>query len=167
MSDDRPDDPFASPSGPNEPTSEQPFSSPSGPTQPQWSTYESAPYGTLPEGQAPYGSLPPGQPYGGPAPIQGYYQADLPLANTAFVFGLVGLIGGFFTGGCLALCGPVAWILGVQARRQLRANPHLGGYDKATAGMWMGVAASVVMALGLLVVLMIFGLFASIAGGLG
>lgn len=134
--------------------------------------YPAQPYpGQQPYGQHPYSQgQPPAYPYGQPphpgtpgygAPgggPSGYYQQELSQANTAFILGLVALIGGFVTSGCLAVCGPVAWVMGSKARKTIKADPRWSGYDKATAGMWMGIVSSVFLVLGLLVVLYFFGL---------
>ena len=135
------------------------FASPSGP-EAEPPTYE--PYSATP----PYGPAQPGPPYGPPqqpAPGYGYGHGyghaygyasapDHPQASTAFVLGLVSLIGGFFCALPL-LVGPFAWVTGARARREIdEQQGRYGGRDKATAGMVMGMVATGLVALALLVV---------------
>ena len=131
---DREDSPFTSPSGP--------AAQPSGreheaPTYQQYSpTPTPPPYG--PPQPAPYG-------YGGPM------LPDHPQAQTAFVVGLVSLVGGFVCALPLVI-GPWAWVVGARARREIDQAPgRYGGRDKATAGMVMGIIATSLLSIALLV----------------
>lgn len=51
------------------------------------------------------------------------------IALLAFIFGLCG-------------GGPVAVVLGIWGRRRVHACPARGGYGLASAGMWLGLAAT-------------------------
>jgi hypothetical protein len=92
--------------------------------------------------------------YGPPQPAYGYggpVLPDHPQANTAFVLGLVSLIGGFF---CLLPlgAGPFAWVTGARARAEIDRDQRYGGRDRATAGMVMGIIATGILALIVLLV---------------
>jgi hypothetical protein len=71
---------------------------------------------------------------------------------------VVGIIAvaGTFTCGLPILASPVAWILGVQARRQIRQAPQQwGGEGKATAGMVLGIIGTVLLVLAIIVVVVV------------
>lgn len=129
--------------GPGQPE-ENPYASPSGPEPPP--AYQ------------PYQPEPPQQPIYGP-PQPGMYAApaapsapDHPQANTAFILGLVSLVGGFFCG-LPIFVGPFAWVMGARARREIDQAPYrYGGRERATAGMIMGIVATALAALVLLVI---------------
>jgi hypothetical protein len=54
------------------------------------------------------------------------------------------------------LVSPVAWVLGAQARKQIRSAPQQwGGEGRATAGMVLGIIGTLMLAL-LIVVLVLF-----------
>ena len=94
-------------------------------------------------------TAPPGY---GPPPAYGYgypVLPDHPQASTAFVLGLVALIGGFFCALPLVV-GPFAWVTGARARREIDQDGRYGGREKATAGMVMGIIATGILALGVL-----------------
>ena len=81
-----------------------------------------------------------------------YVVPDLPKATAALVVGIVAVAGTFM---CVLpiLVSPVAWVLGAQARKQIRSAPQQwGGEGKATAGMVLGIIGTVLLAL-LIVVL--------------
>ncbi len=125
---------------------ENPFTSPEQPT------YQ--PYSPQPQyGTPQYGPPQPGYGYGYPV------LPDHPQSSTAFVLGLVSLIGGFFCGLPL-VAGPFAWVMGAKARREIDQGQQYGGRDKATAGMVMGIVATGLLALGLLVIVFAVGLVA-------
>jgi len=97
----------------------------------------------------------PGQP--GPAypPAPGYYVGfpprppDHPRSTTALVLGLVALVGGWVCGLPIVV-GPFAWVIGANARKEIDANPQAyGGRGQATAGMVMGIIATVMLILAL------------------
>ena len=138
---DREDDSFTSPSGPAAQPSGPEYVAPTGgPDQPAYQQYSPTPplYGPPPP--TAYG-------YGGPA------LPDHPQAQTAFVVGLVALAGGFACG-LPILVGPWAWVVGARARKEIDRNPgQYGGRQKATAGMVMGIIATALVALAVLVVI--------------
>jgi len=81
--------------------------------------------------------------------------ADLPKATAAMVVGIIALAGAVF---CVLpiLAAPVAWVLGAQARGQIRRAPQQwGGEGKATAGMVLGIVGTVLLLLGLVVLLIV------------
>jgi ABC-type Fe3+ transport system permease subunit len=81
-----------------------------------------------------------GQPYGGGQPPQ-----DHPRATTALVLGIVSLV-------CCNVLGIVAYIVGRNAEREIAASGgRLGGEGKAKAGKILGIVATVLLVLGLIV----------------
>jgi len=130
------DNPFISPSGPAAQDSGPDYVAPSAQQQ-EYQQYAPPPYG--PPQPAAYG-------YGGPV------LPDHPQVSTAFVLGLVSLVGGFFCG-LPIFVGPFAWITGARARKEIDQNPgQYGGREKATAGMVMGIVATALLGLVILVV---------------
>lgn len=139
------------------------------PGQPQW-------------GQPGYGAQgypPPGQPYqqgygqgygqsygqgygqGYPQPGQFPSTPSHPQANTALIWGIVALGGGFVCG-LPMLAGPYAWYLGSRVRREIdTANGQLGGRSEANAGMILGIVATVLLALGVLAFIAVFAIAAA------
>ena len=82
-----------------------------------------------------------------------------PRATAALAVGIVSLAGAVFV--LPAALGPVAWYLGISARRSIEREPHRwGGRGQATAGMVMGIIASAVLALLAIASLAFAGLFA-------
>lgn len=137
----RKDSPFTSPSGPAAQPSGPEYVAPtSQPPPPSYQQYSPQPpmYGP-PQPGVPYG-------YGGPAlPAH-------PQVGTAFVLGLVSLIGGFACGLPIVV-GPFAWSMGARVRKDIDANPgQYSGRDRATAAMVMGMIATGFLALALLIV---------------
>jgi hypothetical protein len=113
----------------------------------------------------PYGGLPPQQPgypphqwatpQPGLPPFPAYGVPDLPKATAALVVGIVSVAGGLT---CLLpiLAAPVAWVLGAQARREIRSAPQQwGGEGRATAGMVLGIVGTVLLLLGILLVVVL------------
>lgn len=100
-----------------------------------------------------YNPPPPGwAPQPGVPPFPSYVVPDLPKATTALIFGIVAVAGAFF---CVLpiLVSPVAWVLGAQARREIRSAPQQwGGEGRATAGMVLGIVGTVLLVLGLLAI---------------
>ena len=102
-----------------------------------------------------YTPPPPGwtpQPQPGAGPFPTYVVPDLPKATTSLVLGIIAVAGGFM---CFlpVLVAPVAWILGAQARKQIRSAPQQwGGDGRATAGMVLGIIGTVLLVLGLIAV---------------
>lgn len=108
------------------------------------------PYEAYPAGQPLYGPPQPGQ-YGAYGPAQPT-APEHPQATTAFVLGLVALIGGFFCALPLFV-GPFAWVTGARARREIDQAPYRhSGRDRATAGMVMGMVATGLLILAVLVI---------------
>jgi hypothetical protein len=69
--------------------------------------------------------------------------------------GIVSVAGGLT---CLLpiLAAPVAWVLGAQARREIRSAPQQwGGEGRATAGMVLGIVGTVLLLLGILLVVVL------------
>ena len=84
---------------------------------------------------------------------------DHPRATAAFAVGIVSLVGAVFV--LPAALGPLAWYLGVSARRSIEREPdRWGGRGQATAGLVMGIVASAVLALLVVASLAFAGLFA-------
>ena len=112
--------------------------------------YPQQPYPQQPYSQQPY------PPYGGYPAQYGYQQRpEHPKATTAMVLGIVSLAGGFM---CLVplFAGPFAWVIAARARREMRAAPQQWeGEGKVTAGFVMGIIATVLLILGLLLVALI------------
>jgi hypothetical protein len=130
------------------------------PAQPQWNPQSGFPAGdprALPAypstnpyaAQQPYRPGQPGMPY--PA----FVLPDHPKATAALVVGLVS-VAGMFVLILPVLASPVAWVLGVQARRQIRREPQRwGGESKATAGMVLGIIGTFFLLLVILVVVIV------------
>jgi hypothetical protein len=84
---------------------------------------------------------------------------DHPRATAAFAVGIVSLVGAVFV--LPAALGPLAWYLGVSARRSIEREPgRWSGRGQATAGLVMGIVASAVLALLVVASLAFAGLFA-------
>lgn len=96
-----------------------------------------------------------GQPQPGYPGFPTYVLPDHPKATTALVVGLVSVIGAFT---CILpiLASPVAWVMGAQARREIRAAPQQwGGESRATTGMVLGIIGTVLLALGFLAIIVV------------
>lgn len=124
-----------------------------------------------PPGAAPYPPAypPAGQP--GWAPHAGvpafptYVLPDHPRATAALVVGLVSVAGAFT---CLVpiLASPVAWVIGAQARREIRNAPQQwGGEGQATAGMVLGIIGTVLLVLGLILLALLIVAIVATDGG--
>jgi len=84
-----------------------------------------------------------------------YVLPDLPKATAAMVVGIIAVAGTFLCG-LPVLASPVAWVLGAQARREIRNDPQRwGGESKATAGMVLGIIGTVLLVLALLAIALI------------
>jgi hypothetical protein len=95
----------------------------------------------------------PQQPGMPPFPV--YAVPDLPKATAALVVGIVSVAGMFM---CLVpiLGAPVAWVLGAQARKQIRNAPQQwGGEGRATAGMVLGIVGTVLLLLVIIAIVVI------------
>ncbi len=132
---------------------------PSSEPGPGWNQPAPSPYGSPPAQPA----TPPayGTPYSGGQAGYGAYPPALPnqpQATTALVLGLISVVG-FFMCVLPALLGPVAAVMGYRSRREIEAsNGALGGGGSATAGMILGIIASVLIGLILLFILLVVGL---------
>jgi hypothetical protein len=106
---------------------------------------------------------PPGQPGWAQQPAQQpgamypvYVRPDLPKATASMVIGIIAVAGGFVVCGLPLLISPVAWVLGAQARRQIREAPQQwGGESKATAGLVLGIIGTILLVLALIVLVVI------------
>ena len=123
--------------------------------QPQWNPQSGYPVGdprALPQYPAsnPYAAqqpYPPGTPQ-----LPTYALPDHPKATAALVVGLVA-VAGMFVLAVPVLASPVAWVLGAQARKQIRRAPQQwGGEAKATAGMVLGIIGTILLLLIVLIV---------------
>lgn len=109
--------------------------------QPQYG--QSQGYGPPGYGQAP-GYGPPGM---------GYRTQDHPQGTTVLVLGILGLV-------LCQILGPIAWIMGNRAIREIDASPGMYGNRGAVqAGRVCGIIATVIMAL-----FFLFILFALVVG---
>jgi len=84
-----------------------------------------------------------------------YVVPDLPKATAALVLGIVAVAGTFM---CVlpVLASPVAWVLGAQARKQIRSAPqHWSGEGKATGGMVLGIIGTAMLALLIVVIVVV------------
>ncbi len=149
-----PQDPWSAPTGDQGPAPEQPWP---GPEQQQPPGYGQQPYpqpgyGQPPYGQGgypqpPYAAQPYGQPqYGQPQYGQPYGQPGYPRNNGKAVAALWTGVGAIVLSLCCGvgiLAGPVAIVLGVRARSEIRARGEQGGTGMATAGIVTGAVAIV------------------------
>lgn len=108
------------------------------------------PYGQQP-GQATPPPPPPGGPYGGGygAAPGGYGWGAMPQEHpngtTILVLGILSLV-------CCGLLGPVAWVMGRNALRQIDASGVLyGNRGNIKAGMICGIVATALLIVGILV----------------
>jgi hypothetical protein len=166
------------PDGPNPPQAPQPQFNPqtgypSGEQPPGPPSYPmpgaSNPYAGQQYGQPPYPT--PGQPGWGQQPGMPPYAAyalpDHPKATTALVTGIVAVAGAFL---CILpiLASPVAWIIGAQARKEIRNAPHQwAGEGRATAGMVLGIVGTALLVLGLVFVAIMIAVAVGEAGNEG
>ena len=75
-----------------------------------------------------------------------------PKADRAYALGLLSFVGALFV--LPVLLGPYAWYLGLRTRREIDRDPaRWKGRGQATAGAWLGAAASAL--LGLLVAVVV------------
>lgn len=91
-------------------------------------------------------------------PPPGYYPPrDHPQAITILVLGILGLV-------LCQLLGPVAWVMGRNALREIDASGGtIGGRGTVMAGYVCGIVATALIAIGLLVVVfaVLIGAFSS------
>lgn len=175
--------PFVSPSGPEQPT---PPAQPPSPEWPTYAPPPSAPPPPPPYGQPPtYGQPPAGSPYeqnpylqqqpppapygaqqfaGYGAPVPGYsYAQSHGRATTSMVLGIVALVGILATPFCCVtlpamFAGPFAIWTGASAKRQIDQNPAAyNNRGQAVAGFIMGIVATVLAVLLIIVIAVFIG----------
>ena len=108
---------------------------------PGWYPQRSNPWG-VPGDARPPGSGPPGyQPYG---PTVWNAPREHPNGTLVLVLGILSLVG-------CGLLGPVAWVMGNRAIREMDAEPGVTWTNRGnvTAGRIIGIITSVLVALGL------------------
>ena len=131
------------------PYGQQPGQDPYGQNQPGQNQPGQNPYGQNPYGQPAYGQPAYNQPgYGQPGYGQpGYgYGAPVkhPKSTTVLVLGILSLV-------CCGLLGPVAWVMGNTAVKEIDASPgRYEGRDTANIGRILGIIATVLLVLGIL-----------------
>ena len=141
--------PYAEPARGDEGYGQQAYGDQGGYGQPDGAQgYGDPAYGDQGYGQQGYGQQPYGQPgYGVSA--QPYGSADHPQGTLILVFG----IAGFFVG----ILGPVAWIMGSRALKEIRASgAHPGNEQLIVVGRILGIVVTVLMLLGVLAFLLFF-----------
>lgn len=145
-----PTDPGAGDGGP--PTYGQPSfgADPTAPAEPGWGAgqgWGQAPGYGQPPGPAPGYGQPPGYGYAQP----GWGAAEHPQGTTILVLGICSLVFGFSCGVGFLL-GPVAWIMGNSAIREIDADPsRFGNRGSVQAGRICGIVSSAIIALGVVV----------------
>ncbi|WP_306365231.1 DUF4190 domain-containing protein [Nocardia sp. CC227C] len=92
-------------------------------------------------------------------PAYGYGPTpDHPQATTILVLGILGLV-------LCQLLGPVAWIMGSKARREIDASGGtLGGRSSVTAGYVCGIVATGLMLLVVVGYILLFAIGVVVAG---
>ncbi len=144
----QPNDPSGDPQQPS--GGQQPPGQPYGAQQPP-----QQPYGAQQPYQQPYGGQ---QPYG--APGQWQVAPKHPKATLVLVLGILGLV-------VCQVLGPFAWVMGNRAVAEIDANPGVyDGRGEAQAGRILGIIATVILILSILVlaffvVLIIIGVASS------
>jgi len=96
-----------------------------------------------PGGSSGYGDVPPPPPgYGYGGGVGGYAQQH-PKGTTILVLGILSLV-------CCGLLGPVAWIMGQGARKEIAAQPGIVWTNRGniTAGWVCGIISTVLLILG-------------------
>ena len=100
--------------------------------------------------QPPMPQQPMQPPYGPPPP-------NHPQAITVLVLGILGLV-------VCGILGPFAWVMGNRAVREIDASRGaLGGRTEANVGRILGIVATVLLIVGLVVVVLIF-VFGALVG---
>ncbi|MFE3058852.1 DUF4190 domain-containing protein [Nocardia sp. NPDC059239] len=131
-------------------------------------TYDAPPPGWDPQSQG-YQQQPgynqqPGYPQGYPPQAPGYYPPgyygapapDHPQAVVVLILGIMSLV-------FCQLLGPIAWIMGGKARREIsESNGMIGGSGMVTAGWICGIVATALM-----VLVVLFIVLAIIVGAVG
>lgn len=96
-------------------------------------------------------SYPPAPPNGPGQPGYGYgYAPNHPRATLALVLGIVSVV-------ACSILGPVAWVIGGGAVREIDASGGtLGGRGSAKAGQVLGIVATVLLVLGVVFMVLVF-----------
>lgn len=116
-------------------------------------------------GQGGYGQQPP--PWGAPGGPPGYGWAgpqppQHPEGTTVLVLGILALAGGVMTG-LLLVIGPFAWVKGRTVLREIDAAPgSFSGRDTVQIGTVLGIAATILLALGVLLFFLVVVVFGSL-----
>jgi uncharacterized membrane protein YjgN (DUF898 family) len=110
-------------------------------------TYQPPPY-------PPYG---PGPQYGYPPPA---YGVEHPQGTTVLVLGILSLV-------VCGVIGPFAWSMGNRALREIDAAPpgYYRNRGNVTAGRICGIIATVLLIVSVVVLVIFFGVVASVSGG--
>lgn len=108
-----------------------------------------------------YGSTPPPPPPGGgggyPPPAPGYVEGSGPMGPREHPKGTLILILGILSIVCIQLLGPVAWVMGNGALREIDANP--GAYSNrgtVNAGRICGIIGTIFLVLGVVAWIFVF-----------
>lgn len=142
-----PNNPYGQEPDPNNPHGEPPAY---GQQPPPYG--ESNPYGQQPP---PYGAS---NPYGQPDPYGAATQH--PQSTTILVLGILSIV-------CCQILGPVAWIMGNKAVKEIDANPGAySGRETANIGRILGIIGTVLLAIGLVIaIIYIIAIIGVIATG--
>jgi hypothetical protein len=161
-----PDNPFGAPPPDNPfgaPPSSDPFGRGARPDDPFGPAPTDDPFGPAPSG-GPAAPAPPNEawrqpqpmphdPFAAPPPVAGSTNAEGAIA--ALVLGIVGVI-------FCPLCAPFAWFYGRRAEQLVDASGGvLAGRGEATAGKILGIVMCALMILGVILLIVLFGLGAS------
>ncbi len=96
-------------------------------------------------------SMPPPPPPPGPSPYAYRQSAEHPNGTTILVLGILSLV-------VCGLLGPVAWVMGNTAVREMNANPAIDYRNRGnvTAGRVCGIIGTVLLVLGALMMVFFF-----------
>lgn len=121
--------------------------------QPQWQPqYPDAGQGAPGYAPPPGGYAPP------PQGAYGYQVPEHPKATTAMILGIVGMV-------VCQVLGPFAWVMGKRTLDEIDAsNGTVGGRGQAQAGYILGIIATILLGLSLLVLIAYFVFAVAIFG---
>lgn len=116
-------------------------------------SYPPPPY--PPPGQGPAGG------YGSQGPQYGYpppgWRVEHPRGTAILVLGILSLV-------VCGLIGPFAWSMGNTALREIDANPgYYSNRGLVVAGRICGMVATILLIVGVVAIVLVFGVFASVA----
>ena len=136
---DQPEQPYGEPG-------QQPYGGQYGDTSGQYGQYGAQPGSWEQQGQQPpYGQGYPSQP-------QAQYAPDHPRSTTVLVLGILGVV-------VCQLIAPFAWSMGKRALDEIDASHgQLGGRGAVQAGYILGIVGTVLLALGILFFIFMFGI---------